>query len=333
VNIKALEYYLPKNSLTNDQISLETPEWSVDKIASKTGIFSRPVAEEEKLSSDLALCAAEKIFESGNIEKKDIDFLLFCTQTPDYFLPTTACILQDQLGLSTSIGALDYNLGCSGYIYGLSLAKSLIVSEIARNVLLLTGETYSKIIHPKDKSCRTLFGDGASATIVSSESGITGIGNFCFGTDGKGAANLILKNGAFRHRILDGTDVFDKDNDYMRNDNCLYMNGNEIFNFTCKVIPGLVEKTLKKHELEIGDIDLFVFHQANKYMLNYIKKIAKIPEEKFYINLTNTGNTVSATIPIALKKAIEEGKVKQCNKVLIAGFGVGYSYGATILQF
>jgi 3-oxoacyl-[acyl-carrier-protein] synthase-3 len=199
-------------------------------------------------------------------------------------------------------------------------------------VLLLTGETYSKIIHPKDKSCRTLFGDGASATIISNENGIAEIGNFCFGTDGKGAGNLIVKNGAFRHRILDGEDVFDNDSEYIRNDNYLYMNGNEIFSFTCKVIPGLVQKTLEKHELQIDDIDLFVFHQANKYMLNFIRKIIGVAEEKFYINLKDTGNTVSSTIPIALKMAVADGKIKKGFRVLLAGFGVGYSYGATVLQ-
>lgn len=333
MNIKVIECYLPDNHLTNEQISQENPEWSIEKITDKIGIMSRPIAGEDTTSGDLAFQAAEKLFGGNRIDKKQIDFLLFCTQSPDYFLPTTACILQERLGLSTSVGALDYNLGCSGYIYGLALAKSLISGKVANNVLLLTGETYSKFINVKDKSCRTLFGDGASATLVSAENGIARIGEFCLGTDGRGVENLIVKNGGFRHREINGIDITDEEYHYIRNDNYLYMNGNEIFNFTANVIPGLVKETLRKNEMGLEDIDLFVFHQANKYMLNFIRKIMKIPIAKFYINLENTGNTVSATIPVALKAAITNGEIKNGYTALVVGFGVGYSYGATILQF
>jgi 3-oxoacyl-[acyl-carrier-protein] synthase-3 len=237
------------------------------------------------------------------------------------------------LGLSVNIGALDFNLGCSGYIYGLSLAKGLICAGVAKNVLLLTGETYSKFIHPQDKSNRTLFGDAASATLVTCKNGFAKIGEFSLGTDGKGGENLIVKNGAFRNRAVDGHDIFSEEHEFIRNDNYIYMNGNEIFNFALRAVPVLVKNTLARHKFELTDIDMFIFHQANKYMLNFIRKTIDIPEDKFYVNLSDTGNTVSATLPIALKNAIDEGKVKQGNKVLIAGFGVGYSYGATILQF
>jgi 3-oxoacyl-[acyl-carrier-protein] synthase-3 len=312
---------------------LQHPEWPVDKISSKTGIYHRPISSETTLSSDLAYRAAENLFKTTNFERKDIDFLLFCTQSPDYFLPTSACLLQERLGLSTNTGALDFNLGCSGYIYGLSLAKGLIHSKTAENVLFLTGETYSKFIHPKDKSNKTLFGDAASATLISAKDGLAKIGDFCLGTDGRGAENLIVRNGAFRNRHNPGRDIFDEDQVFIRNDDYLYMNGNEIFNFTLRAIPVLVEETLSRHKLNIADINLFVFHQANGYMLNFMRKKIGIPEDKFYINLANTGNTVSATIPIAIKNAMDEEKIKPNDKVLIAGFGVGYSYGATVLQF
>jgi 3-oxoacyl-[acyl-carrier-protein] synthase-3 len=325
VNIGAVEYFLPEKRLTNEQISKENPEWSIDKISNKTGIFSRPIAKEEITSADLAFSAAEKLFQNNNIDKNKIDFLLLCTQSPDYFLPTSACILQERLGLQKSIGALDYNLGCSGYVYGLALAKSLIISHIAHNVLLLTGETYSKFINVKDKSCRSLFSDGASATLITDISGIAVIGDFCLGTDGKGAENLILRNGAFRNRELNGFNISDNEGNYIKNDNYLYMNGNEIFDFTTKNIPELVNETLKKNGNKSNEIDMFIFHQANKYMLNFIRKIMHIPEEKFYINLENTGNTVSATIPIALKQAMEDGSINKGFKVVITGFGVGYS--------
>jgi 3-oxoacyl-[acyl-carrier-protein] synthase-3 len=333
MNIKALEYYVPKTYITNEDISLQNPEWSVDKISAKTGIYKRSISEDGVLSSDLAYQVAENLFLSSGIKKDSIDFLLFCTQTPDYFLPTTACLLQERLGLSNKIGALDYNLGCSGYVYGLSLAKGLICANIAKNVLLLTGETYSKFIHQKDKSNKTLFGDGASATVVSAENGFAKIGEFLLGTDGKGGENLIVKNGGFRNRELNGNDVLNDAHEFVRNDNYLFMNGSGIFNFTAKAVPVLVNDTLLRHNLELSNIDLFVFHQANKYMLNFIRKIIGIPEDRFYINLANTGNTISSTIPIALKNAMSDCKIKQGDKVLIAGFGVGYSWGATILQF
>ena len=333
MNIGAIEYFLPENYLTNEQISKENPEWSIDKIASKTGIFTRPIAKEDITSVDLAYSAAEKLFQNTRIDKNKIDFLLFCTQSPDYFLPTSACILQERLGLQKSVGALDYNQGCSGYVYGLALAKSLVYSHIADNILLLTGETYSKFINLKDKNCRSLFSDGASATLITKDCGIAKIGDFCLGTDGSGADNLIIRNGAFRNRELNGFDIYDNDGNYLRNDNFLYMNGKEIFDFAAKEIPGLVNETLKKNGIKSDEIDLFVFHQANKYMLNFIRKIMHIPEEKFFINLENTGNTVSATIPIALKQAIEDNKIKNGFRVALTGFGVGYSYGSTILQF
>src|SRR6266536_1100077 len=170
--IKVIEYYHPDTYLENEQISKEHPEWSVEKISAKTGIYKRPIAAEEISSGDLAYKAGEKLFSENEINKDQVDFLLFCTQSPDYFLPTTACILQDKLGLPTSTGAIDFNLGCSGYIYGLSLAQGLISSDAAKNVLFLTGETYSKFIHTKDKSNRTIFGDAASATLISKDDGI-----------------------------------------------------------------------------------------------------------------------------------------------------------------
>jgi len=330
--IKVIEYYHPDTYLENEQISKEHPEWSVEKISAKTGIYKRPIAAEEISSGDLAYKAGEKLFSENEINKDQVDFLLFCTQSPDYFLPTTACILQDKLGLPTSTGAIDFNLGCSGYIYGLSLAQGLISSDAAKNVLFLTGETYSKFIHTKDKSNRTIFGDAASATLISKDDGIAQIGLFGLGTDGKGAENLIVRNGAFKNRKLNGEDVRNE-NEFLRNDNNLYMNGGEIFNFTAQSVPLLVKNTLFKNRVSFEEIDLFVFHQANKYMLNFIRKKIGIPEEKFYYFLENVGNTVSATIPIALKEALNEGRIKKGYKVLIAGFGVGYSWGATVLNF
>lgn len=328
VNIKAISYYLPEAILSNDLINQEFPEWDIEKISSKTGINSRHISAEDEFSSDMAIKAAEKLFEEHKIDKSTIDFLLFCTQSPDYFLPTTACIIQERLGLGTNIGALDFNLGCSGFVYGLSLAKGLIAGGMAKNVLLVTSETYSKFIHPKDKSNKTIFGDAAAATLISSEKGFCSLGNFVFGTDGKGAENLIVKQGGMRFPVLkDNEDIVDEFGN-IRNDKNLFMNGSEIFNFTGEFVPKLTEAILEKSNLTKDSIDLFIFHQANKYMLNYLRKKIKISEDKFFIAMEHCGNTVSSTIPIALYEAQKQGKVGNCKNLILAGFGVGYSWAA-----
>src|ERR1035437_5663933 len=326
--IKAISYYLPGQIVTNEDLVKDFPEWTIEKVASKIGINKRHIALENETASDLATSAAEKLFNEHNIDRSTIDFILFCTQSPDYFLPTSACLIQNRLGLSTSCGALDFNLGCSGFVYGLSLAKGLIAGEIAKNILLLTAETYSKHIHPKDKGNRTIFGDAASATLVSTE-GFASIENFSLGTDGRGAENLIVKKGGMRQPEAVNDLSFDEGMNPVSSD-YLFMNGSEIFNFTLEAVPVMVEDTLIKNSILKEEIDLFVFHQANKYMMNFLRKKIKIEEDKFYYYLENVGNTVSSTIPIALYEAQKEGLLK--GNILIAGFGVGYLWGATVLK-
>jgi len=326
--IKAISYYLPENTLTNQDISNLFPEWSVDKISSKIGINKRHIIGEQESITDMAVKAATNMFNEYNISPNDIDFILLCTQGPDYFLPTTACLVQDKLNIPTTAGALDFNLGCSGYVYGLALAKGLIASSVAKNVLLITSEAYSKFIHPLDKSNRTIFGDAATATLISTD-GFADILDFELGTDGKGGENLIVKNGATKHPDRNGEDKYDEFLN-IRNDNNLYMNGSEIFNFTGQSVPPLIDKTLEKNNLSKPDIDLFIFHQANSFMLNHLRKKIGLPEDRFYINMADFGNTVSSTIPIALKEAIKENKAK--GNILLAGFGVGYSWGSCILN-
>ncbi|MEQ3237933.1 ketoacyl-ACP synthase III [Bacteroides cellulosilyticus] len=329
--IKSICYYLPVKIVTNEDIVRDFPEWSVEKIVSKVGVNKRHVAANDETAVDLAVKAAECLFEEGKTERNEIDYLLFCTQSPDYILPTSACILQERLGLRKNIGAIDYNLGCSGYVYGLSLAKGLICAGIARNVLLLTAETYNKHLHPKDKGNRTIFGDAATATVISTE-GIAEIGNFCLGTDGSGAENLMIKSGGMRCPKRQEDLYFDENGNPCSSD-YLYMNGSEIFTFTLDYVPPLVVDTLRCNELCQEDIDKFVFHQANKYMLNFLRKKMKIDPERFYYSLAEYGNTVSNTIPIALRNAIEDKSISTGQRILIAGFGVGYSWGATVLNF
>lgn len=325
--IKAISYYLPEKIITNDDLVKEFPEWTVDKIASKVGVLERHVVNDDETAVDLAVKAGEKLFVEHGIDRESIDFILFCTQSPDYYLPASACVIQEKLNIPTSIGALDFNQGCSGFIYGLLLAKGIVQSKIASNVLLITSETYSKHIHPKDKGNRTIFGDAAAATLISSE-GFAKIGNFDTGTDGSGANNLIVKTGGLRNKLQTGDITFDESGNPISSDH-LYMNGGEIFNFTSYAVPLLVEKVLIKNNIKSNDVDLYVFHQANKYMINYLRKLLEIDKDKFYIFMEKVGNTVSSTIPIALHEAQKENLLH--GNILIAGFGVGYSWGGTVL--
>lgn len=328
--IKAIGYCLPEKIVTNEELVAEFPEWTVEKIATKVGVNQRHVAKEDETATDLAIKAAEKLFEDNpDIPRESIDFVLLCTQSPDYFLPSSACIIQDRLGIPTTCGAFDFNLGCSGYVYGLAVAKGLIAGGIAKNVLLLTGETYNKYLHPRDKGNRTIFGDAATATLVSTE-GFAEIGNFALGTNGAGANNLIVKTGASRHHEKIGDLTFDENGNPHSSD-YLFMNGAEIFTFTQKNVPIVVKETLEKNGLEKDNVNMFVFHQANSYMLNFLRKKIKIDAEKFFVNMSEIGNTVSNSIPIALYDAKKNGLLD--GSVLICGFGVGYSWGGCILNF
>jgi 3-oxoacyl-[acyl-carrier-protein] synthase-3 len=329
--LKHISYYLPAFRLTNEKINQQHPQWAVEKISDKTGIKERRIAAIDELASDMACQAAEKLFADYPINKADIDYLLLCTQSPDYFLPTTACLVQHRLGLSTNIGALDFNLGCSGFVYGLSLAKGLIAGNMAKNVLLITAETYSKYIHPEDKSNLTIFGDAAAATLISSESGFAKIEDFVLGTDGSGAENLIVKGGGQKYPWT-GKEPWQEEQGIQANYKNLYMDGPEIFNFTIERVPEMINALLSKSGLNKTDISLFVLHQANRYMLNHLKKKMGISDKQFYLFLENCGNTVSSTIPIALSEARNEERLIDAGKVLLAGFGVGYSWAACILN-
>lgn len=322
--------YVPQKALTNEELVKEFPEWTVEKVASKLGVDERHVAAAGETAGDMAVRAAENLFaEHPEVKREEVDYVLFCTQSTDFHLPTTACLIQHRLGLRKQIGALDFNLGCSGYVYGLSLAKGLVCAGIAKNVLLLTAETYTKYLHPRDKGNRTIFGDGASATIVSTE-GVAEIGDFVLGTDGEGAENLIVKTGGSRQPEKANDLHFDEGGNPLSSD-FLYMNGTEIFNFTLQSVPPLVNDTLTANKISFDDVNLFVFHQANKYIMNFMRKKIKISEEKFYYCLKHYGNTVSSTLPIALYHADKEGLLH--GNVLLAGFGVGYSWGGVILNF
>lgn len=329
--IKAISYYLPEKVVTNEELLQEFPEWGGDKVAMKVGVNSRHVAAKGETATDLAERAARKLFEESNINPSEIDFVLLCTQSPDYHLPSSACILQYRLGIPTTVGAFDFNLGCSGCIYGMAVAKGLIAGGIAKNVLVLTAETYNKYLHPLDKSNRSIFGDGAAACLVSTE-GFAEIGEFSLGTDGSGANNLIVKTGGARLPQKTGVSITD-DEGHIWYDDYLYMNGGAIFNFTLETVPIMMKQILEKNALEKDNVDYYLFHQANKFMLNTIRRVCVLPKDKYYINLETTGNTVSSTIMIGLKDCIETGTIREGMQVMCAGFGVGLSWGGVILYF
>ncbi|WP_248130338.1 3-oxoacyl-ACP synthase III family protein [Shewanella sp. JNE9-1] len=331
--IHSIEIYTPEFCLDNEMLAKDFPDWSVDKIFEKTGIESRYIADSGESTLDMAVSACEKLFSRNKVSLDEVEFILLCTQSPDYFLPTTACLLQSRLGLNKSIGALDYNLGCSGYIYGLSLAQALISSKQVNNVLLVTAEQYSKYINDNDKSVRTLFGDAATATLISADE-CEHIGPFVFGTDGSGGESLIVPHGANKYPISNESDLEAEDGSKnVRAPKNLYMNGGEVFTFTLKTVPKTVREILEKSGLTKSDIDYVVFHQANKFMLDILQKNCGFNDKQFLRSYQKYGNTVSNTLPIGLYEASLKGTFKDGDRILLVGFGVGLSWGATLLKW
>ena len=332
--IQAISYYLPEKVLTNHHLAERFTECTPDEIEHQTGIVERHYSAEGEIASDCAVAAAELLFAQHNIDRQEIDFLIFCAQSTDYASPTTACLIQHRLGLRTSIGAIDINLGCSGFVYSLSVAKGMIEAVGMKNVLLLTAETITKSLHPQDKATLALFGDAGAATLVTNvASARPNIGQFVFGTDGSGAEMMIKRNGHFRNPFthLWGIDYVNE-LDQICNDNCFQMNGIGVFSFSMRTAPALVKATLEKHQYTYDDIDLFIFHQANGFMLDVLRKKMRIPPEKFFTYIRNCGNTVSSTIPIALAEALKQGKAKSGDKILLAAFGVGLSWAGTVIE-
>lgn len=328
VGIISIRHQLPSRIETNDDLGRENPDWRMEEIYAKTGVFSRHIAAAGETACDLAYHAASDLLRNSTVNPEEIDYLLYCSQSPDYFLPPSACVLQNKLGLSKHAGAFDFNLGCSGFVYGLQLAKSLVQSGCARYVLLITADTYSKYIHPKDRTVRTIFGDGAAATLIGATTGHGRIGNFIVGTDGAGAEKLIVPAGALRNPMSDEalretTDIAG----CTRSQANLFMDGPAVFTFAISTVPKMLDALLEKSGLSRDNIDWFVYHQANKFILEQLARRSKIPIEKMIIDMDDLGNTVSASIPIAIHRAVNAGRIFSGQRLLLAGFGVGYSWG------
>lgn len=321
--VTAIEYQLGDRVETNDDLAREYPDWAMGRLFAMTGVRQRRLAAPDETAADLAVRAAERLFAAGACDRSEVDYVLFCSQTPDHLLPPTSCSIQHRLGIPQTAGALDFNLGCSGYIYGLSLAKGLVESGQSDSVLLLTADTYSKLIRPADRNVRTVFGDGGAATLVrAAKPGRAGstIHSFVFGTDGSGAENLIVRNSGYRTahaRVPEG--------EYLE------MNGGEVFNFTLRVVAPCVEQVLARGRTTLDEVALVVPHQANAYMLAHLRAKLGVPKERFVVSLADYGNTVSASIPIALRQAQDEGTWRAGDRVMLLGFGIGYSWGGCLL--
>lgn len=328
ISLNHISTHFPETILTNDKLAADFKETTAEQIFKNTGIKQRYVSAPKEIASDLAVKAAENLFAENKIDKGSIDFLLFCSEGFDYIAPASSCIIQDRLGLSKNIGCMDIPYGCSGYIYGLGIANGLLAANMTKNILFLTADIPTKVIHIEDLELRGIFSDIASANLISK-------GNynqhFVFGTDGSGHKNLLVDYSGFRNieNRLEDKNLYDFEllNGKMK------MNSTEIFLFAVKAVPRLVNETLEKYSYSINDIDLFVFHQASYFMLDIIRRKIKVSKDKFFINIESVGNSVSSTIPVALKEAEEKGVLKRGMKVMLAGFGIGYSWGATIIEY
>ncbi|MDC0420385.1 ketoacyl-ACP synthase III [Gammaproteobacteria bacterium] len=314
ISLDRISYQLASKKETLSNLKIDNPEWDIDSILSKTGVETRYISEKNETALSLCISAAKKL----DFNPHDIGACIFVSQSPDYMLPTSACIAQEELGLDRDVAAFDINLGCSGFIYALSVAKGILSDIEKTNALLLCGDTYSKFIKKNDRTCRPIFSDAGSAVLLS-KSNIKKTGPFNFGTDGRGFDKLIVRNRASKI-----------ENEF---DDFIHMNGAEVLLFTMANVPNGVKALLKKAGLEFEDIDYFLFHQASTIVLDNIQRKLNIPEEKLPRNNRNIGNTVSATIPILMKDLEDEGKLKKGQKLLLFGFGVGYSYGGCILEY
>ena len=306
--ILAIEYYLPKKKENNKTLKKFNPKLDINRIKEKTGINNRYIADKNETVIDLSIKCSNKIFKK--FPKKKIDFLILVTQTSPYRIPTSACILQDRMGLKKNTIAFDINLGCSGFIYALRMASSLIESKQANNGLIICADTYTKYISKTNTACRPIFSD-AGAAILISKSSKNMIGPFEFGADGSGADALELP----------------------MNTKEIVMNGAKVLTFAMNVVPTNVNLLLKKIKINKNKISKFIFHQASKYILDNINRILSLKKEQVFENYSKVGNTISASIPIALKDASNKNKLKKNNLIVIAGYGVGLSWGSTLIKW
>jgi len=301
-------------------------EENVAKIAGSTGVQKRHIAS-SLCASDLCFAAAERLLEEATCNRDSIDALVFVSQTPDYILPATSCSLHHRLNLSKACATFDLNLGCSGYVYGLWVVSNLIASGSVKKALLLAGDTITRLTSPLDRSVALLFGDAGTATLLKKDKN-EDIITFVLGTDGAGEDNLIVPAGGFRQPLTESNmKRTGREGGNVRSDAELFMNGAEIFSFTLDVVPSLVKRLLAESDWNVDDVDAFVMHQANRFMLQYLSKRMKLPKDKVVFAMENYGNTSLASIPLAMTTCLADRLKAERLRLLLAGFGVGYSWG------
>ncbi len=333
IAIEAIATALPARVLTNAQLRTEHPAWDFDRLEQRTGVFARHVAAEGETALDLALRACEELEANNQLNAGEIDGLIFCTQSPDYIMPPNSCVMHGRLGLRTNVLALDITLACSGYVYGLRLGASLIESGAAKRVLLATADTYTRYIHSGDRATRCLFGDGAAVSILSASHDGRGIQDIRCGTSGRHYAQFIIPAGGMRRPRSGETalEAVDQSGN-IRTAEHIVMDGLGVMSFFNKTLPTAVREILTANQLSLQDIDVFVFHQASKVALDSVRTALDIRPEKMVTDFADTGNLVSASIPVALSRALAKGSAKSGQLALLCGFGVGLSWGCAIVR-
>lgn len=334
ISINKIEYHLPKKRIDNNSLKEDNPNWDVDEISTKTGVQNRFIAEEGETALDLAIVACNKLLSSEKIDKDKIDGLIFCTQSPDYIMPPNSSVIHGILGLKENVFAYDFNLACSGYVYGLAMINGLIESNILSNVLFINADTYSKFISDGDRSTKVLFGDAASVSLIQKSPGDKGVFAFKYSTSGKNYNKFIIPAGGMRVPKSDVSKIVHTDKyGNSKNDEKIHMNGMGIFAFVNIKVPKQINELLSENNLEIKDIDLFIFHQASKLAIDALSKKLKLDSDKVFTNINLIGNTVSASIPIAIKDAQDKNLINNDDIVLCSGFGVGLSWASCLIRF
>lgn len=328
--ILGIDYALPERVVTNAELAAAHPAWRMPDVALRTGVLERRMAAADETALDLGVRASESLLERIGVRRDEVDAVLFCTQTPDYPLPPNACLLQARLGLPRGVAALDFTLACSGFIYGLWLARSLVDSRSARRVLLVTADTYSTLIGPGDRAAATLFGDGGAATLVGP--GERGLDDFVLGTDGAAAECFIVPAGGARQPRSATTVEPRRDRSgNVRSAEQIRMDGAGVLAFVQREVPRAVRELLARTHLTLDDVDLVIFHQASRTALDHLNAVLEVPAGKRFENIERLGNTVSASLPIALRDAELAGRLRPGSRVLLVGFGVGLSWGCALV--
>jgi len=331
VRIAGIANAVPKDVVVNNESVSIFGEQIVRRINETTGIESRHVASPEICTSDLCEAALLQLLDDLPWERESIDLFIFVSQTPDYVLPATSCALHGRLGLSPHCATFDVNLGCSGYVYGLWMASQLMQSGAFKRAILAVGDTISRMVSPEDRSSALLIGDAGSVTALECDETASDM-VFDLGTDGTGQDNLIVPAGGFRNPTSTETqERTPREKNNIRSDNDVFMDGTRVFTFTLRTVPKTINSALEMMGWNMDNVDYFVMHQANRYILQHIGKRMKIPNEKLPICLKDFGNTSAASIPITLTEVLKDSLVKSPQKLIMSGFGVGWSWATVAM--